>query len=351
MNRKLLDIYVCPIHRIPLILKEETEADSDCVNHGELVSDNGTTYTIRDGIPNFIPPGHLSEIEKETQVEYDFVADEIYDNAVDWLFQSFYEDENLVREKMIDLLGINVDSRVLEVGCGTGRDSFRIAKMLGEKGVLFLQDLSRNMVLKTWQRMTNDYDKLGLSCELNYFVSNATYLPFPDDHFDAVFHFGGFNNFGDSKKTLEEFSRIAKKGGKVVFGDESLPPWLEGSTFGEIICTNNPLFRHKVPLWCLPESCREVTLRWILGNCFYLIDYRVGDAPPKLNLDLPHKGRRGGTMRTRYYGQLEGVTPETKKMAQEAAEKRGISLHDWLDKLVKEAAKRDLENFGEKGDE
>jgi SAM-dependent methyltransferase len=203
------------------------------------------------------------------------------------------------------------------------------------------------MVLKTRQILTDDYDKLGLSCEINYFVSNATYLPFPDSYFDAVFHFGGFNNFGDPQKTLEEFSRITKKEGKVVFGDEALPPWLENTTFGEIVCTNNPLFRHNVPLRFLPVSCHEVTLRWILGSCFYLIDYRVGDGPPPLNLDLPHKGRRGGTMRTRYYGQLEGVTPETKKMAQEAAEKRGISLHEWLDKLVKEAAKRDLENLGE----
>lgn len=345
MHRKLLDVYVCPIHKTPLVLREEAESDLDCVNEGELVSDKGTTYAIIDGIPNFISPDQISEIEKETQIEYDLVADEIYDNAVDWLFESFYEDEDLVRGKMIDLLCLNEASRVLEVGCGTGRDSFRIAKILGKRGVFFLQDLSHNMVLKTRKRLTNDYENLGLSCELNYFVSNGTSLPFPDDYFDSVFHFGGFNNFGDPKKTLDEFSRIVKKGGKVVFGDESLPPWLKGTTFGEIICTNNPLFKHKVPLWCLPVSCRDVTVRWILGSCFYLIDYRVGDGPPALNLDLPHKGRRGGSMRTRYYGQLEGVKPETKKLAQKAAEKSGMSLHDWLDQLVREGSRNELEGI------
>ncbi|TAL71960.1 MAG: methyltransferase domain-containing protein [Bacteroidetes bacterium] len=342
MRRKLLNTYICPLHKTPLTLKRESVADQLYVYDGEVVSSNGMSYLIEDGIPNFIFTDQLSEVEEKTQTEYDYVAEEIYDNAVDWLFESFYENEDLVREKMIDLLDIDTGSRVLEVGCGTGRDSFRIAQRLGKEGIFFLQDLSRNMVVKTRKRLTDDYKKLGLSCELNYFVSSATYLPFPDGYFDALFHFGGFNNFSNPKQTLEEFSRVVRKGGKVVFGDESLPPWLEGTPFGEIVCTNNLLFRHKVPLWCLPANCREVTLRWILGSCFYLIDYRVGDGTPPLNLDLPHKGRRGGTMRTRYYGQLEGVTMEAKKLAQEAAAKRGISLHDWLDQLVRKGAEKDL---------
>jgi ubiquinone/menaquinone biosynthesis C-methylase UbiE len=344
MNKNLLNTYICPLHRTPLTLQQKNATTLDDVNHGKLVSNDGTIYPIQDGIPIFIFPDQLSETEKKTQDEYDYVADEIYDNAVDWLFQSFYENEDIIREKMVDLLDINPDSRVLEIGCGTGRDSFRIAQRLGEKGIFFLQDLSSNMVIKTRQRLKNNYNKLRLSCELHYFVSSATYLPFPDNYFDAVFHFGGFNNFNNPKQTLEEFSRVIRKGGKVVFGDESLPPWLEGTTFGELVCTNNPLFRHKVPLQYLPDSCRDVTLRWILGSCFYLIDYRVGDGPPPLNLDLPHKGRRGGTMKTRYYGQLEGVTLEAKKLAQEAAAKRGLSLHHWLDQLVREGAIKDLGN-------
>jgi predicted HicB family RNase H-like nuclease len=44
-------------------------------------------------------------------------------------------------------------------------------------------------------------------------------------------------------------------------------------------------------------------------------------------------------MRTRYYGQLEGVTPEARKMAIEAAKAQGVSVHEWLDSLVRKAAK------------
>ena len=194
------------------------------------------------------------------------------------------------------------------------------------------------MVLKTRERLEAENAKLGLSSSINYFVSTARSLPFPSGFFDSVFHFGGFNNFSEPKKTLAEMTRIVKQGGRVVFGDEALPPWLEGTEFGELIVTNNPLFKHKAPLDCLPENAREVTLRWILGGCFYLFDFKVGDGPPPVDIDLPHKGWRGGTMRTRYYGRLEGVTPEARDLAIAAARSKGVSVHEWLDTLVKNNA-------------
>ena len=196
------------------------------------------------------------------------------------------------------------------------------------------------MVLKTRNRLDAEHKKLGLSTKIDYFVSTARFLPFPDKFFDAVFHFGGFNNFSEPKKTLAEMTRVVKQGGRIVFGDESLPPWLEGTEFGEMIVTNNPLFKHKLPLEHLPINAREVTLRWLLGGCFYLIDFKVGDGPPPVDIDLPHKGWRGGTIRTRYYGRLEGVTPEAHEMAIECAREQGVSLHEWLDSLVREAAAR-----------
>ena len=48
-------------------------------------------------------------------------------------------------------------------------------------------------------------------------------------------------------------------------------------------------------------------------------------------------------MRTRYFGRLEGVTPEAKEMAIEAARRSGLSLHQWLDTVVRQAAKRGTE--------
>lgn len=343
MKTELLETYVCPIGKEVLAPQLESKAPSDEISSGKLFSQGGLTYEVRDGIPQFIAPGQLSLLEAETKQQYEeYYTEEFYNNIMGWLFDSFYENEDEIRETMIDALDLKPEHRVLEVGCGTGCDSYRIARKLGKEGVLFLQDLSSAMVSITRKKLLADYEKLSLKCKLNFFVSSARQLPFPDRYFDSLFHFGGFNNFEDPRGTLEEFSRVVKLGGKVVIGDESVPPWLEGTTFGEIVSTNNPLFRYKAPLQHLPEGARDVHVRWLLGNCFYLIEYRVGEGPPPLNLDLPHKGRRGGTMRTRYYGQLEGVTLETKELALEAAKKRGVSLHAWLDDLVSNQAKKDL---------
>ena len=340
MKRELVNTYVCPVTHSALTFSGPESTVSE-LNQGELFSEGGYHYPVRQGIPVFLPSTMLTETEQETQAEYDASASQKYDAAVDWQFRSFYENEDEVREHLIDQLHLFPGARVLEIGSGTGRDSFRIARRLGAEGHFFVQDLSEQMVLKTRERLEDENGKGGAP-RIDYFVSTARFLPFPDGFFDAVFHFGGFNNFSEPKQTLAEMTRVVKKDGHVVFGDEALPPWLEGTEFGEMIVTNNPLFKHKVPLECLPEAARQVTLRFVWGGCFYLIDYKVGQGPPPVDMDLPHKGWRGGTMRTRYYGKLEGVTPEAREMAIEAAKARGISVHEWLDSLVRSAATSDL---------
>ena len=181
-----------------------------------------------------------------------------------------------------------------------------------------------------------------LECEIDFSVSSATALPFADDAFDAVFHFGGFNQFGDLAKGAAEMTRVVKQGGRVVFGDEAVAPWLKDTEFRSIVTTNNRLFDAAAPLDLLPECARDVVIRWVIGNCFYVIGFTKGDGTPNIDLDLPHRGWRGGTMRTRYFGQLEGVSLEAKSMAREAAARVGLSVHEWLDRLVRREAEEDL---------
>ena len=307
-----------------------------------LVSSDGRRFSIENGVPNLLWPPQLSEIEAKAKGEYDRVAEQIYDAALNWQFAALHEDEERVRELMVNMLDPKPSARVLEVGCGTGRDSFRLARRLDASGSLFLQDLSPGMVHTCVKRMSEYDGKMHFKCRLHYSISNATYLPFPSDFFDALFHFGGFNEFSDTKKAGEEFARVVKPGGTILFGDELVGPWLRDVDFGNIVTTNNPLFAHKLPLESIPVCARDVNVRWILGNCFYVITFKKGDGPPPLNLDLVHQGWRGGSMRSRYYGVMEGVTPEAKELARQAAAHTGISVHEWLDRLVRHQANQDL---------
>src|ERR1700732_1878974 len=99
--------------------------EDDC-----LVATDGRRFSIENGVPNLLWPPELSEIEAKTKKEYDRVAEQIYDAALNWQFAALFEEEERVRELMINMLDPKPGQRILEVGCGTGRDSFRLAPRL-----------------------------------------------------------------------------------------------------------------------------------------------------------------------------------------------------------------------------
>jgi SAM-dependent methyltransferase len=330
MKFSALDVYRCPHTREQLTVKVKI-GTKDSMTAGELISPAGHVFPVSGGLVDFASAEQLSPIDSSARDAYDAQAGDIYDNSLEWLWKAFYEDEMQVRSTMLDCLNIGPGQRILEIGCGTGRDSLLIAKRMSG-GELYLQDISRKMLEICANNFRNS-PAGGPQIEISQSVTHC--LPFKDACFDGLFHFGGVNDF-------REIARVVRPGGKVVIGDESLAPWLRDTEFGRVVINNNRLLEANVPLACLPSSAEAVSLRYIIRNTFYFISFTVGKGPPEADFDLPHKGRRGGTMRTRYYGQLEGVTPEAKTLALQAAKATGKSVHDWLDALVRERAADDL---------
>jgi ubiquinone/menaquinone biosynthesis C-methylase UbiE len=294
-------------------------------------SQNHLFYLV-DSIPVFVDAVGFSVLEQRTIEDYGRII-EYYDSAIEWLFGSFFEDEQALRRSMVSLLELKKSSRVLEVGAGTGRDSSIILEQLGEGGQYFGQDLSHQMVTRLRDRLTASEPKGILK---NFFVSPATQLPFEDDSFDSVYSFGGLNEFGDVRESISEMTRVAKVGARVVLGDENIAPWLTNLEYADIIRANNPIFkRADLPIDLLPPEATDVSVRWLLGNCFYLIAFTVGAGTPQLNMDLEHKGRRGGSLRTRFYGVLEGVDPILKSRMSETAATASISESAWTEMAIR----------------
>jgi len=291
VKRSTLSKLRCPACGQELVSGAPGAGDAE-ITSAKLLCACGNSYLIEDGTANLIYPYELLPSDKEFKQKYDQGAEK-YDEGLDWLFGSFYENENDVRNAMLELLELRPGARVLEVGCGTGKDSVHIADRLKEGGELYVQDISSGMIAIARRRLVNS------PSPIEYFLGNAAYLPFEDGYFDAVFHFGGLNTFGEIGRALTEMTRVVRLGGKVVVGDEGIAPWLREKEFGRILINANPLYEHRPPLEHLPENAREVSLHWILGNAFYLIDYRVGDGPPKVDLDLPIPGK-GDSLRSRY---------------------------------------------------
>lgn len=329
------EVYVCPACKQPMQLRIGQQRDDEVVD-GTLACRCGEEFPIVDGIPDLVFPRRLAASDLEAKLWYDANAD-TYDENLHLTFDTFREDENRVRRRLVDRLELQPTHRVLELGAGSGRDSVLIADRLGAQGRLYLQDLSLAILRHSFPKM------MAKSVPTEFHVGNACHLPFADGVFDAVFHFGGLNTFSDIGAFFREITRVSKVGGKVVVGDESMPVWLRNTEFGRVLMNSNPLYRYELPLQHLPVSCREVKLEWIIGGVFYVIEYRVGAGEPFADLDFEIPGSRGGSHRTRYYGLLEGVTPEAKAMAQAASANRGKSLHRWLDEAVRQAAARDLE--------
>ncbi len=331
------NIYCCPRTGLPLSCHSEL-SESDEVVSGILSAEGAANYPIRDGIPDFILSDQLSLEQSSALAYYDREA-EAYDDVAHLSFSIQYCDEEVTRKKFIDLLGLKPNHRVLELACGTGRDSINIVRKLDGSGQFYLQDISRPMLSQCRKKLKHASVPVELS------TGNACNLSFPDNYFDAVFSFGGIGVFGDIDQSLSEISRVTKVGGRVVVGDESLAPWLYETEYGRILLNNNPLFSAELPLRHLPREARDVRVQWVVGGVYYLIDFSIGEGDPPANYDLEIPGVRGGTLRTRYYGKLEGVLPETAELAKRAREKSGKSMHKWLDDVVSQAARAELDKL------
>lgn len=309
--------------------------DGDKIVSGELFSSSGNRFEIHEGVPNLVYPFDLPPADRDALQQSEERVDG-YDRYLPLTFSTYGEDEQSVRNAMIDKLELHPGSVVLETGAGTGRDSEIIARRLGANGRLYIQDLSPSFLARNIERMR------GCETHVEPALANGYFLPFAENSFDACYHFGGINAFGDIKRAFSEMVRVTKPGGKVVVGDESMPPWLRETEFGRILINSNPEFSYSLPLDKLPVEARKTRLEWIIGGVFYVLDFVVGEGEPSADFDFPIPGVRGGTHRTRYAGQLEGVTPEAKRLALEARARTGKSMHQWLDDVVREAAARDL---------
>jgi SAM-dependent methyltransferase len=230
--------------------------------------------------------------------------------------------------------------RVLVTGVGTGNDLEAIAEKIFPGGVIYALDFAENMLLASLDRVGTAVRRFEVP--IYYSLVDATSLPFESALFDAVYHFGGINLYSSINKGVMEMDRVARHGARIVFGDEGIAEWLLNGDLGKILLTNNPLYHFTPPLKSLPASARDVSLSWVINNCYYLISYSKSDRPLDIDLDRNHQGLRGGSLRTRYYGQLEGINPELKKEVYQLAKTMELSRVELLERLIRTGIKESL---------
>jgi SAM-dependent methyltransferase len=112
------------------------------------------------------------------------------------------------------LLHVDAGSRVLEVGCGTGGMTRRLAAETGASAVGV--DINAHGI----EAATSAASREGLSSRVTFQrVDAGTRLPFSDAAFDAIFCNDAINHLPDRAGLFADWHRVLKPGGRVLFTD------------------------------------------------------------------------------------------------------------------------------------
>jgi ubiquinone/menaquinone biosynthesis C-methylase UbiE len=112
---------------------------------------------------------------------------------------------------VIDLLDIQLDDKVLEVGCGPGV-GIQILAGLASAGYVAGVDPSREMIEQARARNAKAIKGVGLR------HGSVESLPFEDNTFDKALAINSMQVWPDAAVGLREMRRVLKVGGRVALG-------------------------------------------------------------------------------------------------------------------------------------
>ncbi len=155
-------------------------------------------------------------------------------------YDSWYETklgkfvDKVETECALNLFSAKNKIRILDVGCGTGNFSIKLAE-LGCKVIGI--DPSEKMIKLAKEKAEN----AGLDIE--FFKMDVYNIDFEDEFFDGVFSMAAFEFIDEPGMAIEEIFRVTKKGGNILIGTIN-----KNSKWGELYLTedfqNNTVFKY-----------------------------------------------------------------------------------------------------------
>lgn len=141
----------------------------------------------------------------------------VYDVITGLLFLG--QEQNL-RQATLDLVKINPQDTILEVGCGTGSLTLAAKRKAGPESRVFGIDPAPDMI----ETAKHKAAKSGLDIEFKLGLIEA--IPFPDNTFDIVLSSAMMHHVpaGETqRKGIEEVFRVLKPGGQFLIVDLEPP--------------------------------------------------------------------------------------------------------------------------------
>ena len=112
-----------------------------------------------------------------------------------------------ITDQTLALMQIQAADRILDLGCGTGWASRRMARLATSGEVIGL-DVADEMLRRAEQ------SSAGVK-NVRYVRGSAEKIPAPDNHFNKVLSVESFYYYADQGKALEELRRIMTPGGRL----------------------------------------------------------------------------------------------------------------------------------------
>ena len=213
------------------------------------------------------------------------VFDEVARDYDDWYLTKM---GNLVDEVetglAFELFSPERGMTVLDVGCGTGNFSLKLAR----KGCLVTGvDISRQMLGAAAEKAAAE----GL--DIDFQPMDVYELKFPDESFDAVFSMAAFEFIKDPERAMDQIFRVTKKSGRVMIGTIN-----RDSSWGELYsseeCRNNNVFKYA----CFKTPGEMASLKKknlvAVRQCLFIPPGAAGDEiSPERERQLSASGRGG----------------------------------------------------------
>jgi len=125
--------------------------------------------------------------------------------------------------------------KILDLGCGTGRDCFVLSYFVGEEGEVVGVDMTDEQLEVGNRYLPLQTKKFGYKSPnvrfVQGYIEDLAAIDLPDDYFDIVISNCVVNLSPDKPSVLKEVYRVLKEGGEFffsdVYADRRLPLWAQ----------------------------------------------------------------------------------------------------------------------------
>ena len=105
----------------------------------------------------------------------------------------------------LDQLGVGLDERVVDLGCGTGNLSAALLERLGAGGRVIAVDFSRRMLAVASEKLSDR--------RLSLLLADGAWLPLADASVDRIVCYSTWPHFTDHAAAAREHARVLRQGG------------------------------------------------------------------------------------------------------------------------------------------